>query len=305
MTTPRTPGMPGSADTPASDPWATSAGPPATDTNGVGSTAPGFDGSGDTRDQAKQAAGTAADGARQTAGTAADEARQTAGTAAEQGRHVADVAKDEAQNVVQESKQQAQHLLDEARSQLDEQSRTQRDRLVGTLTTFGDDIEKMANGEQTNGGMAQDLARQVAQRARDLGNRIDGREPVELLDEVRSFARRRPGTFLIGALAAGVVAGRLTRGAKEATSSNGSTTGTVSGNGVYDDVHATAAPAGGTAAGAPTAGISAPDVPPAYPAGSAVEEPGTTLEQNLGTAGTPGAAPAAETPWSSGGRGTA
>lgn len=303
MSTPRTPGMPGAADTPASDSWATTAGPPAADTNGAGSTTSGSDGSGDTRDQAKQAAGTAADEARQTAGTAAEEARQTAGTAAEQGRHVADVAKGEAQNVVQESKQQAQHLLDEARSQLDEQSRTQRDRLVGTLTTFGDDIEKMANGEQTNGGMAQDLARQVAQRARDLGNRIDGREPVELLDEVRSFARRRPGTFLLGALAAGVVAGRLTRGAKQATSSDGSSSG--SSIGVYDDVRGTATPAGGTAAGAPTAGVAAPDVPAAYPAGSAVDEPGTTMEQNLGTTGIPDADPAADSPWSSGGRGTA
>jgi hypothetical protein len=45
-------------------------------------------------------------------------------------------------------------------------------------------------------------------------------------------------------------------------------------------------------------------VPPAYPAGSAVDEPGTTMEQNLGATGTPGTAPAADSPWSSGGRGT-
>jgi hypothetical protein len=32
-----------------------------------------------------------------------------------------------------------------------------------------------------------------------------------LLDEVRGFARRKPGTFLLVAAAAGVVAGRLTR----------------------------------------------------------------------------------------------
>lgn len=289
MSTPNTPGSPGVSGTSTTDPWATTA----PDAGGAHAGGAAPDRSGDMKGQAKEAAG-----------TAADEAKQTAGTAAEQGKHVAGVAKGEAQNVVQESKQQAQALLDEAKTQIDEQSRTQRDRLVGTLTTFGDDIEKMASGQQPNPGMAQDLARDVAQRAREIGNRIDGREPAELLDEVRSFARRRPGTFLLGALAAGVVAGRLTRGVK-AGGSAGSDTGEGSGIGVYDDVGDTAAPGTGTAAGAPTAGVPTPDVPPAYPAGSAVGEPGTTMEQNLGTASTPGAASTADSPWISGGRGTA
>lgn len=200
--------------------------------------------------------------------TASTEAKQAAGTAADQSKHVAGVTKDEARNVVQESKQQAQGLLDEAKTQLDEQSRTQRDRLVGTLRTFGDDVERMANGEQAAGGMAQDLARQVADRARELGSRIDGREPTELLDEVRTFARRRPGTFLLGALAAGVVAGRLTRGAKDGRSEASDTTRTP----LYDEVR-------GTAAGTPTAGTGHPVDPVAYPAGSAVGGPGTTMEQ--------------------------
>ena len=55
-----------------------------------------------------------------------------------------------------------------------------------------------------------------------MGNRLDGREPSQILDDVRAFARRRPGAFLLGALAAGVVAGRITRGAKESQSSSGS-----------------------------------------------------------------------------------
>lgn len=262
--------------TPGTDPWATTtAGTAGTESSG----------SEDMKDQARQAAGTAADQAKQTAGTAADE-----------GRHVAGVAKDEAQNVLQESKQQAQNLLDEARSQLDEQSRTQRDRLVGTLRTFGDDVEKMAGGEQVGGGMAQDLARQVAERARDLSARIDGREPAELLDEVRSFARRRPGTFLLGAVAAGVVAGRLTRGAKGAKSEDGQS---ASHTPLYDEVRgATAGTAGGTAAGAPTAGTGYPDGTAAYPAGSAVGEPGSTMDQPLSAMpGTPNVDPAADDPW--------
>lgn len=240
--------------------------------------------------------------AKQAASTAKGEAQQTAGTAKAEAGNVAGVAKDEARHVVEEGKQQAANLMDEAMSQVDEQARTQRDRVVQTLRTFGDDLEKMARGEQPGSGMAQDLTRQVADRARDVSSRMDGREPVELLDEVRSFARRRPGTFLLGALAAGVVAGRLTRGAKDAQDRDG--TGTP----LYDDVRADqamgtgparptpgVAPAG-TATGAPTAGAGTPDTPPAYPTGSAAGEPGTTMDQP-GVTGTPGSTNEADNPW--------
>ncbi len=233
--------------------------------------------------------------AKQAASTAADEARQTTDTARSEAGNVAGVAKDEARNVVDEGRRQASHLMDEAMSQVDEQARTQRDRVVQTLRSVGDDLEKMARGEQPDSGLAQDVTRQVADRAHQLSSRMDGREPTELLDEVRSFARRRPGTFLLGAVAAGVVAGRLTRGAKDARDEGSSPQGTP----VYDDVRADQAMAtgpAGTATGAPTAGTGAPETPPAYPAGSAAGEPGTTMDQP-GVTGTPGSAPQPDNPW--------
>jgi hypothetical protein len=55
-----------------------------------------------------------------------------------------------------------------------------------------------------------------------LADWLDGREPGQLLDEARNFARRRPGVFLVGALAAGVVAGRMTRGVVAAHTSDDS-----------------------------------------------------------------------------------
>lgn len=222
-----------------------------------------------------------------------DQARHAAGTTADEGKRVADVARDQAQDVIRESQQQARNLMDEAMTQVDEQSRAQRDRLVSTLRSFGDDLERMTRGEQVSGGMAQDVTRQVADGARSLSSRMDGREPADLLDEVRSFARRRPGTFLLGALAAGVVAGRLTRGAKEAQSQGAHRVpegGPEESARIYDDVR-------GTAAGEPTADTGRPGTPPAYPAGSAVEEPATTMEQDVSTTGMSRPAPAAEEPW--------
>jgi hypothetical protein len=119
--------------------------------------------------------------------------------------------------VASQAAQEARGVVDDAmtqvRGQLDDQGRQQKDRLAGTLTTFGDDLERMA---ESGSGMAADLARQGADKARALSRHLDLREPGELLDDVRSFARQRPGTFLLGALAAGVVVGRLVRGTKDA-----------------------------------------------------------------------------------------
>lgn len=148
-----------------------------------------------------------------------EQAKQTAGTAAEQGKHVAGVAKDEARQVTSEVKHQARNLVGEVRTQVEDQSRSQRDRLVGTLRTLSDDLEQMST--KSDGGMASDLVRQGAERVRSFTDNMAGREPSELLDEVRNFARRKPGTFLLGALVTGIVAGRLARGAKDA--GNGAT----------------------------------------------------------------------------------
>jgi hypothetical protein len=71
-------------------------------------------------------------------------------------------------------------------------------------------------------GFAPELARQAAERTRGIATWLDEREPGALLDEVRRFARRRPGAFLAGAAIAGVLAGRLTRGAVAAAGNESS-----------------------------------------------------------------------------------
>jgi hypothetical protein len=151
-------------------------------------------------------------------GGAADakgQAKQAAGTAADESKRMAGVAQDEVKNVAAEAQSQLRSLLDDATSQVDEQSKAQKSRLAETVRTFGDDLESM-RGEGQNGGIAAQVVQQVADQARGLAAHLDERDPSELLDDVRHFARRRPGTFLLGALAAGIVVGRVTRGAKAA-----------------------------------------------------------------------------------------
>lgn len=193
--------------------------PSTTGTTGLGGyDASGYDsGSTGTTDQAKAAASTAADQGRQVAGTAKDEALNVAGTAAEQAR-----------NVVGEAKQQVT-------TQLSDQASTGRDKLSETLRTLGDDLQQMAQGQGPPQGMATDLAQEVSDRVRALGSHLESREPAQLLDDARDFARRRPGTFLLGALAAGVIAGRMVRatadGAAAASLADGTGTGTGTGTG--------------------------------------------------------------------------
>jgi hypothetical protein len=150
-------------------------------------------------------------------------------TAADEGKRVAGVAASEASNVADEARSQIRNLIGQAGQEVDAQSRQQKDRLAGTMRTFSEDLESMAS--QGNSGLAGQLAREVADRARSLSAHLEQREPRDLLDDVRDFARRKPGTFLLGALAAGVVAGRLARGAKDAQGDAGTA------------VHGTTAPA--------------------------------------------------------------
>lgn len=142
--------------------------------------------------------------------SAKERAQDAAGTAAEEGKHVAGTAAEEARNVAAEAAGQARSVLNDALGQVSEQSRAQQERLAGTLQTFGDDLEQMAG--QGSPGLATDIAREVATRARGFASQLQDREPSQLLEDVRGFARRRPGAFLLGALTAGVVAGRLARG---------------------------------------------------------------------------------------------
>ena len=76
--------------------------------------------------------------------------------------------------------------------------------------------------------MATDLVRQAAERSSAVASWLDGRDPGSLLTEVKSFARQRPGTFLLLAAGAGVLAGRLSRslsaGAPETTATARRTT---------------------------------------------------------------------------------
>jgi hypothetical protein len=142
---------------------------------------------------------------------AKDQASEVAASAGQAVGQIKDVVTEQAGAITAEAGRQAKQLLGQARSELTEQAAQQQQRVAGGLHSLADELDGMVEGSAQD-GMATDLARMGADKARDVAQWLDGRDPGSLLEEVRSYARRRPGTYLAIALGAGLLAGRLTRG---------------------------------------------------------------------------------------------
>jgi hypothetical protein len=137
-------------------------------------------------------------------------------SATESGKQVASTAAQEASNVAAETRQQAKNLGHEFSNQAQQQAALQKDKAAGGLHSLGEELRSMARqGGQS--GPVTDLAHQAADKVTDLAYWLERRDPGSLVEEVRTYARRKPGTFLLGAAVAGIVAGRLTRGGVQAS----------------------------------------------------------------------------------------
>ena len=204
-------------------------------------------------------------GAPSTTDAAKNEAAHVKDTATQAGSQVAGTAADQAKEVAQETRRQAQDLLEQGRSQVREQAVTQQQKAAQGLSSLAQELRGLANGTSDGApGPARDLLEQASGTVEEFSSWLQNREPAELLDEVRRFARRKPGMFLLGAAAAGVLAGRMTRGAK--------------------DVHSDASGSGQHGVGGRYAGSNYVDPAPAYSGYTGTTPPaGTTAGTTAGT----------------------
>jgi hypothetical protein len=164
-------------------------------------------------------------GTPSTTDVAKDEARNVSQTAAQAGSQVASTAADQAKQVTQETKRQAQDLVQQGRQQLQDQARNGQQKAGQGLAEIAQQLRTMVDGGDTPSGPAADLVRQAGDKVEQFAGWLQDREPGDLVNEVRSFARRKPGVFLLGAAVAGVVAGRLTTGAVAAHKDTGPSNG--------------------------------------------------------------------------------
>jgi hypothetical protein len=161
-------------------------------------------------------------GVRQTAGVAAE----TAGSAA---RDAASTVKEQAGQVAGEAKVQARNLARDVKDRVGAEARSQNDRLADGVRRFADELDQMA-GERGD-SPASKVVTQVSQGGRRVADYLAEHGPEGVLEGVQDFARRRPGTFLLAAAAAGFVVGRLGKGVFSAGSDDdaGYNTGTYGG----------------------------------------------------------------------------
>jgi hypothetical protein len=155
----------------------------------------------------QHAPGTTADTAKQEAASVGQDVKDSAG-------QVAQTAMQEAQHVAQEARGQAQSLLREVTGDVTGQARDQQQRAAQGLHGLADQFSQMAQGAEGT-SMATGLVQQAAERMDGVADWLEVHEPADLLDSVKRYARRNPGTFLAICGLVGFAGGRLTRGLRD------------------------------------------------------------------------------------------
>lgn len=165
--------------------------------------------------------------------TAKETAKQATGSAKQAAGEVTDTVKQQGRQVAGEVGTQARSVASDLRQSVAGQVRTGHGKLAESVRKFSDEIGGLSGAD------ADSPVGQVVSRVSDTGRRaadyLEQKGPEGLLDDVQSFARRKPGTFLLAAAAAGFVIGRLGRSTMAAAREDTVTPGTptAEGQGLY------------------------------------------------------------------------
>lgn len=137
-------------------------------------------------------------------------AQDVAGDAKAKASDVAGTAKEQASKVASEATEHAKQLYGQASENLKQQAGEQQQRAAGGLRSLGEQLGRMAENDDEQ-GVASKVVRDLSGRATSVAGFLENRDPGSLLDEVKTFAAKRPGAFIAIAAGAGLLAGRLTK----------------------------------------------------------------------------------------------
>ncbi len=158
-----------------------------------------------------------------TAGTA----RETAGTAvasAGQGaREVVDETGAHARELASEAAQHAREVSAQVGEQVREQLRDRTAQGAGQLRAVVDQLGALRDGRPEEAGPLLQYVDDARRRIAQYASRLEQGGPDAVTADLRRFARRRPGMFLLGAGLAGFVAGRVARSGALSASGDDST----------------------------------------------------------------------------------
>lgn len=200
--------------------------------------------------------------------SAVKERVEQAGSAAKEGaREVAGTVKEQGREVTREARNQARSVAADLRGSATGQARKQNQRVADGLRQMSDQFGQMGPDDDSPAGQ---VVRRLGDGGRRAADYLEDRGPEGMLDDVQEYARRKPGTFLLIAAAAGFAIGRLGRAAMAASKDEKASTPDAyrEGDGLYRSRTATESyPADDFSTGTPTAAPILDPVPaaPAYP----------------------------------------
>lgn len=162
-------------------------------------------------DQGQRVAATAVDSSQGVAATALERGQLVAGTAKQDVADLAGTAREQAAEITDELRMQCQQLLDDARAQLALQRDVQTERMAEGLRRFGAEALALAEGRPDESGTVGEYVQQCADKLDEWADGLETMGIEGVLGEVKTFAQRRPATFIAGAALAGFGIGRLLR----------------------------------------------------------------------------------------------
>ncbi len=187
---------------------------------------------GAAKEQGQEVASAAVEHTQQVASTAKEEGRRVASTVKQQGGEVlrstadqagevVETARQQASEVAQQASAEARNLLEETRTRIEDQTAESAHKLAENRSRLGAAARALAEGRPHEAPTVQGYVRRTGETLLDAADRAYGvsddvrnRGMGGLLADVQTFARRRPGMFLLGTAVVGVLAGRAVRNAQ-------------------------------------------------------------------------------------------
>src|SRR3954463_12081892 len=145
-------------------------------------------------------------------GNAPGSVSQATSTVVEKASNVGATVTDETRNVAHDARDHARQIASESRESLRSEASKQAARVAVTLRDISGQLQSMAQS-QSGGGVAVDMSRQLADTATRAAHKLETGGLDAALGDLKSFARRRPGLFLMGAVGVGFATGRLLKAA--------------------------------------------------------------------------------------------
>lgn len=181
--------------------------------------------------QGKQVASRAAGGTRRVARTAKSQTQdvtraaktqtqEVARTATEEAREVTGAVRAQVAQVGEELANQGRALVEEARTRLQDQAHVQVRRAADGLAkvarkarALGDEPDEDSSGIGSYLAQGADKLSQAADRIYGFADDVESGDLEIMVDDLKTFARRRPAAFAVGAAVAGFSIGRFVRAA--------------------------------------------------------------------------------------------